>query len=215
LLSLPPELVQAIGTYLPLDGKLALKLAHPHVYDAVRLEAEGKISDCARLAIRSYLVRPFPVPTHYRCVLCKASYPEFMFAASRSPIRALQPLADINQDAEVFGLPPRTCCWHLGRMVRVVRTEPGGRNQWVSRVDLLCMHCGSVHYWDRCQCACDSCACWQVRIYTRFSNETECKDFAFWRKTVQGAGSDQGAQLLARETCSLPGKYRDLSSPHH
>jgi hypothetical protein len=198
LLSLPPELIFAVGDFLPLDGILALKLTHRKFNETLLLTPRLKskpISDCARLAIRTYLSRPNPKPSHIRCILCKAVYPISSFKSSSSPACMPISLGEGSQDVEVVELPQRLCSWHVSELARVIRTQPGGRNEWTSPINDMCMHCGAIQRWKDCDCSCDSCAIRPVRTYTRYlSNEKECRRFQFSRNNA-----DQ--QLMVQETC--------------
>ncbi|KAH8695867.1 hypothetical protein GQ44DRAFT_560304, partial [Phaeosphaeriaceae sp. PMI808] len=89
-LRLPSELILDISAYLPLDGNLALKLTHSMMNSILSLELQrlrkDEPSDCARFAIRNYLMSPCSMPTHLRCSLCKALYPKSMFEPTGSRI---------------------------------------------------------------------------------------------------------------------------------
>ncbi|KAJ6192052.1 hypothetical protein J3E72DRAFT_204685 [Bipolaris maydis] len=123
LLLLPQELLSEICAYLPLDGLVALKLAHRIVNARVQINPQSwpkhKVSHCARLAIRSYLAPPDPAPTHEWCILCHKSYPTGMFCSSSSPICNRQSHIQKNLEVEVLKVPPRMCCWHAGRLTRL------------------------------------------------------------------------------------------------
>ncbi|KAF2629364.1 hypothetical protein BU25DRAFT_337329 [Macroventuria anomochaeta] len=133
LLNLPPELILEIADYLPPDGILALKFSHRALDYSLPLAPRLRnrtLSRCARLAVCSYLAKPNPNPTHLRCILCKAVYPLKSFQSSSSP--ACAPLSfavDVGQ-MEVVELPQRLCAWHVGRLARIVHTEPAGKNMW-------------------------------------------------------------------------------------
>ncbi|KAF2714764.1 hypothetical protein K504DRAFT_469175 [Pleomassaria siparia CBS 279.74] len=215
LISLPPELILEIGDHLPPDGILSLKFTHPILNGILPLLPRLRnttLSTCARFAIRTYLSRTDPKPTHIRCILCKTTYPANIFNSSSSP--ACQPLSftDTGSRPEVVELPRRFCaCRHVGRLAKLVHTERGGRNEWVSRKRDMCMHCGVVKGWGTCNCTCDSCGTRIVRTYTRFlNNETECRSFKFWRRLLSGEGTSPhtdhpNGQLWVRETCASPG----------
>ena len=218
ILNLPPELILEIADYLPPDGILALKFSHRILNYSLPLAPRLRNrtwSRCARLAIRSYLCRPSPKPTHLRCVLCKAVYPLKSFQSSSSPACAPLSLADDPGQAEVVELPQRLCAWHVGRLARIVHTEPGGRNEWVGSAEEMCMHCGAIQSWAKCDCMCDSCSVRAVTAYTRYlNNNTECRKFVFYRKATRDivpspAGSEE-TQLFVRETCFDPGKYHPV-----
>ena len=212
LLTLPLELILEIGHHLPPDGILALKLTHPALNVTLPLAPRLKnttLSSCARLAIRTYLTRSGPAPTHIRCILCKTTYPSNMFNSSSSP--ACVPLSFTNDDPrpEVVELPQRFCAWHVGRLTRVIHTEKGGRNEWVSRRRKMCMHCGVVRGWGECHCQCGSCGIRTVRTYTRYlNNSMECRRFLFWRQDVREESAtlhnDDRGPLFVRETCWDP-----------
>lgn len=233
LISLPPELIYEISDHLPPDAILALKFTHPILNATLPLAPRLKnttLSSCARLAIRTYLTCPEPKPTHIRCILCKATYPSHIFNSSSSP--ACVPLSFVNDGPppEIIELPRRFCAWHVGRLARIVHTETGGRNEWVSRRREMCIHCGVVQGWDQCDCRCDSCGIRTVRTYTRYlNNKVECRRFVFWRKSVTEGGmgpqEDEMGQLFVRENCwdpdateptsiiNLPMHYENETSP--
>ncbi|KAF2187230.1 hypothetical protein K469DRAFT_109971 [Zopfia rhizophila CBS 207.26] len=212
LLSLPPELILEIADHLPPDGLLSLKFTHPILNATVPLAQRLRntaLSTCARLAIRTYLARPDPKPSHIRCILCKAVYPAALFSSSSSPAcRALCSVSD-NPRTEVVELPRRFCAWHVGRLARIVHTEVGGRNGWVSKMEEMCMHCGAVKVWKECGCKCNSCGVRIVRTYTRYlNNEVECKRFFFWKEAEldesQTGNRKEEGRLFVRETCWDP-----------
>jgi len=218
LLNLPPELIYEIGDHLPPDGILALKFTHPVLNAILPLAPRLKnttLSTCARMAIRTYLARPNPQPTHLRCILCKTTYPSSLFNSSSSP--ACVPLSFINNEPrpEVVELPQRFCAWHVGRLARVMHTESGGRNEWVSKRRTMCMHCGTVCGWGECNCRCDSCGTRTVRTYTRYlNNNSECRRFIFWRKDTKGEArdsmEDRRGQLMVKEMCCDPGEWNSF-----
>jgi hypothetical protein len=208
LLSLPPELILDLSGFLPPDGILALKLTHRYLNEIVPFLPPPKdtpFSECARVALRYYLSRPDPKPSHLRCILCKAVYPIDLFKSSSSPACVSDAISDASQTA-VVELPQRLCSWHVGRLARVVHTGSGGRNEWTSHMEDMCMHCGAVQSWSRCNCDCGSCGLRSVRTYTRYlNNDRECRRFVFWR-----ARGDRGVgeQLMVREECQELGKQR-------
>jgi hypothetical protein len=210
ILDLPPEMVLEICNHLPLDGTLAMKLTHPILYRTIPLTPRLKnttLSDCARLAIRTYLSRPTPKPARIRCILCKAVYPVSSFNSSNSP--ACAP-ASLGPQTQVIELPQRLCAWHVGRLARIIHTGPQGLNMWVSNMADMCIHCGAVQAWTKCSCNCDSCSFRPVRTYTRYlNNEIECRTFVFWRSAAESTSSSQGdrsSQLFVKETCWNNGK---------
>lgn len=215
LLSLPPELILEIADYLPPDGILALKFTHRVLNYSLPLAPRLKnrtLSHCARLAVRSYLAKPTSNPTHLRCVLCKAVYPLKSFQSSSSPACAPVSFAADVAQTEVVQLPQRVCAWHVGRLTRIVRTEPGGRNEWIDSSEEMCMHCGAIQSWEKCDCKCDSCSVRAVTAYTRYlNNKIECKKFVFYRKAatnhVHPPHGTTRTRLYIRETCFEPGTY--------
>jgi hypothetical protein len=214
ILSLPQELLYAICAYLPVDGLFALKLAHRTTNDSLRIDPQSwpkdKIPLCARLAIRTYLAPPDPAPEQEWCILCHKNYPTSMFCSSNSPLCTRRSLIQQDSEVEVIQLPPRMCCWHAGRLTRLVRNAPDREDEWVSCLELVCMHCGSVQGWRKCGCDCDSCAFRTICTYTRFLNkDTKYKSFTFWRSSegcdgVARRGGLQGT-LYAREVRHDPG----------
>jgi hypothetical protein len=189
LTTLPQELITEICSYLPEDALLAAKLTHPVLRD-IPLDTDQTITECARFSIRDHLLLPNPAPSHQRCILCKAAYPQSMF---RSP--------DTGPDtslASLVELPYRVCSWHIGSMTRIVETEPGGWNGWFGSLETMCMHCGVVQNWRRCDCNCDSCAFRKTGAFTRFlNNQIECRAFSFRMPTSQ----QPPGSLFVSETC--------------
>lgn len=215
LLNLPPELLLEVADHLPPDGILALKLSHRILNYSLPLAPRLRnrtLSRCARLAVRSYLAKPTSNPTHLRCVLCKAVYPLKSFQSSSSPACAPLSFAADVEETEVIELPQRLCAWHIGRLARIVHTEDGGRNGWTASSEEMCMHCGAIQSWAKCDCKCDSCSVRAVTAYTRYlNNKTECRRFVFYRKamtdSVVSSHGTTGSQLFVRETCFEPGTY--------
>jgi len=219
LLNLPPELILEIAHYLPADGILALKFTHRVLNYSLPLAPllrKQTLSRCARLAVRGYLTKPTPNPTHQRCLLCKAVYPLKSFRSASSPACAPLSLSNGSEQTEVVELPQRLCAWHVGRLARIVHTEPGGRNEWIDSMEEMCMHCGAVQSWSKCDCKCESCPVRAVTAYTRYlNNNTECRTFVFYREfaadSVAGLPAATCSQLFVRETCSEPGVYLGMS----
>jgi len=167
LLNIPLELILEISNHLPPDGILALKFTHPILNATLPLAPCLKnitLSTCARMAVRTYLARPDLQPTHIRCILCKTTYPSSLFNSSSSPACVALSFMNSEHHPEVVELPQRFCAWHVGRLARVVHTESGGRNKWVSRRREMCMYCGTIRSWGACDCKCDSCG---IRPYER------------------------------------------------
>lgn len=214
ILCLPPELILEIADYLPPDGILALKLSHRILNYSLPFAPwlrNRALSHCARLAIRSYLCQPNPKPTHLRCILCKVVYPLKTFRSSSSPACAPLSLTAELEQAEVVELPQRLCAWHVGRLARIVHTAPGGANEWISSTEEMCMHCGAIQSWARCDCTCDSCSVRTVTAYTRYlNNNVECRTFVFYREVADSATGAAGAKLFVRETCTGSGTYLAL-----
>jgi hypothetical protein len=219
MLNLPQELLFDIIARLPFDGILALKLAHPTFNSRLPLDPrswpKSKISECARLAVCTYLAPPLPAPTHERCILCNALYQKEMFRSSSSPMITRRHPIRQNPEVEVLELPSRMCCWHLGRLIRLERSERDGRKEWVSRPELLCIHCGVIQSWGLCNCHCDSCTFRTVHTYTRFlDKETKLKSFTFWRSTEGNVGNARqgglSGLLYVRELHCDPGEFNSL-----
>lgn len=204
LLSLPPELILEIARKLPPDGKVALSYTHPRLHGTLLLlprERNAGLSDCAHFAIRTYQESPRANTSHARCIRCKASYPTALFFSSSSPSCIAPPN---GQDQEVIALPKRVCAWHVRGFTRVIRTESGGKNEWVANDNNMCMHCGAVKEWKPCDCNCDSCWFKPVTTYTRFlNNDEEYKDAWFIKKASSASppASDERSLLFVRETC--------------
>lgn len=205
ILGLPLELVFEIADNLPPDGILALKLTHRTFDNALPLAARLKnktLSRCERLTMMNYISRPNVEPGRIRCILCKNMYPASLFKSSTSPACLPVSFSGDTQHSEVVQLPQRLCAWHVGRLARIVRTNPGGRNEWTSRMDRMCMHCGAVTGWTMCDCNCDTCTFRPVRAYTRYlNNDTECRDFVFWKDDQTLDINGTHGRLMVRETC--------------
>jgi hypothetical protein len=211
-----------VADHLPPDAILALKLTHPLLNSTLALTPRPRatpLSNCARLAMRTYLSKPLSNPTHMRCVLCKALYPIAMFNSSFSPACVPQPFPEFGgPQPAVVELPQRFCAWHVGRLAKIVRTDKGGRNEWVSRMADMCMHCGIVRGWGECNCRCDSCGTRRVRTYIRYlDNGIECRRFRFWRQqdrtTAESKAKDPAyvtGRLYVREHCWNPGMWMSL-----
>lgn len=213
LTTLPIEIIFEICDHLPLDGILSLTLTHIHFRTLLSSLPRAKHttpSDCARLAIRAYLDSPLTAASHQRCILCKKLYPLSMFTSASSPacrpLRSASASTSPQHNREVIPLPHKMCAWHVARLARKVQTGPHGRNEWVSRMDVLCMHCGELQGSRCCGCECSNCSVAAVRTYTRFLNNTrECRSWAFWRKpVVEGAMGGLG-ELWVREVCRVRG----------
>ncbi|EOA81098.1 uncharacterized protein SETTUDRAFT_59177, partial [Exserohilum turcica Et28A] len=120
---LPQELLSEICAYLPADGLVALKLAHRILDAQVQINpwawSSGQISQCARVAIRTYLAPPDSARKQQWCTLCHRNYPASMFCSSNSPICTRRSLIQQESEVEVLKLPPRMCCWHAGRLTRL------------------------------------------------------------------------------------------------
>ncbi|KAF1917454.1 hypothetical protein BDU57DRAFT_415062, partial [Ampelomyces quisqualis] len=119
LLSLPPELILEISDFLPPDGVLALKLTRRNfnkILPLVPSLEDAPFSDCTHLAIRTYLSRSEPKPSHLRCIRCKTVYPLSVFKSSSSPACAPLAVGQDTQQIDVVELPQRLCAWHVGSL---------------------------------------------------------------------------------------------------
>jgi hypothetical protein len=172
---LPTELILEITNFLAPDGVLALKLSHRKFNDTLPFLPGLKhepFSECAHLAIRTCLSQPNSNPSHLRCILCKRVYPISLFGSSSIPAPAcvFMPIAANVHRTNVLELPQRMCSWHVGRLVQIIDAGPSGGNEWTSHMGEMCMHCGAVQGWGRCDCDCGSCAIRPVRTYTLYLN---------------------------------------------
>lgn len=215
LLLLPVELVLEISDHLPLDGILALKLTHRILDDGLptipRLR-NGALNACSRFAIERLRASPSQSPERSRCILCKMVYPSTVFASSNSPACLTVEFEQVAPRPEVVEIPKAFCSWHVGSLAKVIRTEPGGRNEWVSDVKKMCMHNGCIEGWHQCHCGCSSCGYRMIRTYTRFlNNNVECKKFYFWRNAAAGASEDPqekiAGRLYVQEVCGGSGTF--------
>jgi hypothetical protein len=209
LLDLPIELLLEIRDYLPPDAILSLKLTHAILNNALPILSQLRnktLTNCARFAIDRYRAAPNEAPSHLRCILCKNVYPTKIFASSSSPACIPLSFRDDTPRPEVVELPPFYCSWHVSRLARIIRTESGGRNEWISDVKRMCMHGSCIQGWSECDCECDSCGYRMIRTYTRYlNNNTECKRFQFWRNLAAGESADPSekarGRLYIKETC--------------
>jgi len=204
-MSLPTELVLEISDHLPLDAILALKLTQRRLNYILRLDQQrwqAPRSRCTQRAIHTYLAPSTSKPSHRYCILCKATCPFNSFKSSNSS--ACLPLAIVSIPHDVVELPPRVCFCHVARFTRTIKTEPGGRNEWVSHRVKMCTHCGYIQGWtgrdSKCDCKCDSCSIGEATTYTRYlTKDTKSPEFVFWRDTL-GLGEERIGQLWVRET---------------
>lgn len=170
ILSLPPELILSIGDYLPPDCILALKLTHRD-FDymlpppPMRKHREG--AECARLFSLSHLSRD---SSRRRCILCKAIQDLRFFDATGTPAEVPASIVQAAQRIEHIPYPQGLCWKEAGRFLKIIRTGPGGRSGWTSQEDTVCMHCGSVQGWNKCDCKCGTCSRQLVRTYTHYLN---------------------------------------------
>jgi hypothetical protein len=208
-LGLPPELLLEICDYLPPDAILSLKLTHSilnHTLPILPRLRNKTLSECSRFAIERLRISPNAPPAAMRCMICKRKYPLNMFISSSSPACEPRIFFEGVPRLEVVDLPPFFCAWHVGRLARVIRTEPGGRNEWVSDLKRICMHDGIIQGWAECDCDCDSCGYRTVRTYTRYlNNNVQCRRFTFWRDLDAGESDDpqenSKGRLYVKETC--------------
>jgi len=203
LLNLPPELMLEIHDRLALDALLALKLTHPRFNQIISLDPrrwQTAPSHCSRRAIQTYLAPSTIQASHRYCKICVATIPISMFDSSMSS--ACIQTALTNTSKNIIELPPGICALHLSRLTRILHTRAKGSNEWVSNQSKLCMHCGNVQDWARCDCRCDSCTVGVVTTFTRYLNNTkECQQYHFWKDSVKTNGNGNGnGQLWVRET---------------
>ncbi|KAH6851910.1 hypothetical protein B0T12DRAFT_170838 [Alternaria alternata] len=119
------------------------------------------------------------------------------FKSSNSP--ACAPMEHTNVPHDIIKLPPRVCFWHVGRFMRIISHEAGNKNGWVSHSDKMCMHCGDIQGWDKCECKCDSCSFWEVTVYNRHINDGQkCRNPVFWRDAPSSRVRGEN-QLWVRE----------------
>jgi hypothetical protein len=200
IFKLPTELIHIIGKHLPPDAVVALKLTCHALYERVLLEKVPKnttLSRCERLAISAYLSKDHST---LRCIRCKSIYPINSFKSSNSPACVSASIRGDAQQIEVVELLPRICNLHVGALARFVDTKQGGRDEWASKMDRMCMHCGAVQGWMKCNCNCKTCCVRPVRTYTRYiSNKKTRPEFQFWRDQEGQDAGDQ-KQLMVRET---------------
>lgn len=207
----PTELILEIDRYLPPDANLALRLSCKFFMamlgPAPRLKGTT-LSDCADRAIRTYLAPPVPEPSHIYCVGCGVGCAARAFESSNGP--ACRPMENA-QETDVVELPRGLCSDHVSRLVNKVDTEIGGRNEWVSYRDTMCMHCTALQRSKKCHCNCDSCPFEPVTAYIRYlNNDREYKGYQFRRQAVEGSqdNSNEGSvgQLWVREGYKDPSK---------
>jgi hypothetical protein len=168
ILSLPPELVLTIGDFLPRDCILALKLTNRYFNYCLPLPKMSKANEyaeCARLFSLSHLSRD---PSRRRCILCKAMQDLRFFDSTGTPKEVPAPVAEAAQRADFVPYPQGLCWKEAGGFLRIVRTGPKDKTGWASQKDVVCMHCGSVQGWNRCDCKCESCPRKPVRTYVHY-----------------------------------------------
>jgi hypothetical protein len=215
IFKLPTELIRIVGNHLTPDGILALKLTCRYLYPRLLLEEQlesTQLSRCERLTILAYL---FKDHSTLRCIRCKSIYPISSFKSSNSPACVSASIREDAQQFEVVELPSRMCNLHVAALARFVDTEQGGRDEWVSNMDKMCMHCGAVQGWTKCDCNCGTCCVRPVRTYTRYiSNKKTHPEFQLWRdQEGQGAGNQK--QLMVRETYRDPGECNVVDRKVH
>ncbi|KAG9189659.1 hypothetical protein G6011_06527 [Alternaria panax] len=214
LAKLPTELILEIKDRLALDAILALKLTQRRFNNIFPLDQtcwQDPRSRCAQRALQIYLASPLPEPSHRHCVLCNAEYPVSQFKSSNSPSCA--PLEHINIPHDIVKLPSRVCSWHVRRFTRTVKSEAGGRDEWVSHGDSMCMHCGDIQGWKKCRCECDSCSLCEVTTYTRHvNNAEECRTPVFWRDALNSGVEGEG-QLWVREKLWVANRKQVIDLP--
>ncbi|EAT79620.1 hypothetical protein SNOG_12820 [Parastagonospora nodorum SN15] len=156
-INLPLELIYDISDFLPPDAVLALKLTHRNFNSILPLDSKlnkTPLSDCARLATRTYLSKPSPEPSHLRCILCKTVYPVNLFKSSSSPACIPTSFTEDVQQTDVVELPQRLCSWHAAGIsglaiwkicaCTVVRSRPG-QNAIVAATAVLFDQYGPIH----------------------------------------------------------------------
>lgn len=219
ILSLPPELLMGISDHLSLAAQAAFKLTCRQIYHStlsinVNKLRKSSVDPCTQLAINSYLTFD-----HHRsrCLLCKQWYPTSMFAdASSSPTpseEARQAEAILRRGSDDLGgpgmieSPPGACPWHKARLYRVIDcAHPtfmtvfaqipalknfSGSYKWISTMEKLCYHCGTVKGWGKCECDCETCGARSVRSFTRLVRcQSDVERFVFWKR---------GDEILVRE----------------
>jgi len=82
ILSLPPEIVHHLSSYLDPAGVVAFKLTcrTAFVSTPVNIKPTGlSLTICARSAIRRHVEEALEAPGRFRCALCKALYPKSLF----------------------------------------------------------------------------------------------------------------------------------------
>jgi hypothetical protein len=137
LKALPVELILQVGHLLPRDAIVALRLVHrTFSRNCPTLLEEPKQTDqCVRFAIQRHIQSPSS--SHLLCSICKKRYPRDMF-------RGVDGISTSTCAADMLEFPDGVCSWHVGRVSRVIKTDPSGANKWKSRAEDMCMHCGSI-----------------------------------------------------------------------
>lgn len=214
LASLPTELILEITDRLALDAILALKLTQRRFNDILPLDQrrwQAPRSRCAQRAIQVYLTPSSSKLSHRHCIVCNAEYPISQFKSSNSP--ACAPMEHTNVPHDIIKLPPRVCFWHVGRFMRIISHEAGNKNGWVSHSDKMCMHCGDIQGWDKCECKCDSCSFWEVTVYNRHINDGQkCRNPVFWRDAPSSRVRGENQLWVREEFWDANGKqFVDLS----
>jgi hypothetical protein len=203
--NLPTELIIDITDRLPLDAILALKLTQRRLNSILRLDQQCRQaprSRCTQRAIQIYLAPSSSPLSHRYCIMCEATVPVENFKSPHSS--ACLPVATASIPHDVVELPSRVCFAHVARFTRSIKTEAGGRNEWVSHGVKMCMHCGYIQGWtkgkSKCDCECDSCSVEEATAYTRYLPKNMASaEFVFWRDAPESAKEGVG-QLWVRET---------------
>jgi hypothetical protein len=197
-------MILEIADHLPVRAIISLKLVHPRLNATIpRAFFQKRFrSDCERRIIHDLLSRSTPDPSRRRCVVCKDFLDAVQFSWSHSPYYLSTKRTGNGHGINIIELPRNFCMLHIARLTKIVPTKPGGRNEWVSRMDKLCLHCGSIMGWENCISACHTCDICEVigvRTYTRYlNNDLKYTRFQFGRDAANKGDIAAQDPLLGR-----------------
>lgn len=164
---LPNELIQQVGTYLPISGLVSLKLTTRQLYFQLPSPPQDYIKtapECEKRAIRRYVAeRCDKLGGRRKCILCNGIMPVDLYDGRAEPV----------------------CMWHQGWFERVIvvgklpERYNDGTVDRQGRTRTLCGHCKLIRGWDveKCACevhgGCESCGSWEVECRIKLVEAVE------------------------------------------
>jgi len=200
LVSLPPELLLEVASYLPLPTIISMKLVNKSLFHAVPIPRDYSIlrlaqceQDAIRRAINEYVDRR---TARKRCVACNTLQSLRWFRNCNIPI----------------------CSWHDGRFMKsrvpVAVDEVTKRKYydlvsaatetyWLALDRKFCSHCRAILGWEipECWCGCTSCPRLTVAVFLRISPE-KCDI-----RSAKLAENESGHHVVSEELC-VHGKFK-------